>query len=660
MTRATLRFVCGGALLALLIVVVETRYAEPIQDSDLFWHFAYAQQMLERGTLMPDPTIYSWTPVNDRTLYCAWLAELLLYALWSSAGWSGLFALRYLVVVAVAALFWLTQRRLRLPIAPTPILVLLVLIVTAYNGTLLKPEIFSLLGFHGVLFCYFAAKSADREGKDARGWFYAVPAIVLLWANAHGGFVLLVPLLAATASGEALNRRFSPGLALSRASFGHMIAAWSLCAVAACGTPYGIAYPLQHLKEFATGSAARPDTVWNVAYQPIWAFDPWQFLSLPQLFALIAAATIVAIAVFARRPRAHGRRIDYSLAVSLVAYLPLSVMIARASYFWPAVACYALAYLAHLRRADRPEPATEEPRSLIDWRTAAPITAIVVLASTSIHGAYARPGPGSWTGFGIGYVNPVPEAEYLAKAQLGDRFYNTFDSGGYLLWRLYPQYRVMVDPRSFPYLEWFKDQFDFANGTSFDEFLAKYRADVAVIDLLKVGCWRNFLRAPDWRLLFYGPTAAVFARRSIPVDQKNIEVAGELLELRNAGTAVAALDFALAAGGYDIAWNIIGQLETRLRSQADADDLLWIGAYRDAHAALIRGAYDDALRLFERSLTHPLIADRDRAIVALLRNRAARLQRGDTVGAEADTALLAQMALPASLGAKSSARQLSP
>jgi hypothetical protein len=60
-------------------------------------------------------------------------------------------------------------------------------------------------------------------------------------------------------------------------------------------------------------------------------------------------------------------------------------------------------------------------------------------------------------------VNPVAEAEYLAKRSLGDsrrldagaagtRLFNIFDSGGYLLWRLYPSYRVMTDPRSFPYL----------------------------------------------------------------------------------------------------------------------------------------------------------------------------------------------------------------
>ena len=64
MNQALLRKVGLGLLLAGLVVVIEMRYAEPIGDGDLFWHFAYAQQMLEARTLIPDPTLYSWTPAQ--------------------------------------------------------------------------------------------------------------------------------------------------------------------------------------------------------------------------------------------------------------------------------------------------------------------------------------------------------------------------------------------------------------------------------------------------------------------------------------------------------------------------------------------------------------------------------------------------------------------
>ncbi len=578
MSGATLRRLGTGLLLALLVAVIEIRFAQPIADSDLFWHFAYARQMLEGHTLVPDPTLYSWTPTSTATIYCAWLAELVLYGLWSAFGLPGLFALRYLVVFAIAALYWSTLQRARLATSPVTLLATLVLVVTAYPGSLLKPELFSLLFFHTALYCYFRAKFAARAGGDPRPWLYAVPALTLLWANTHGAFVLLAPLLLATAFGEGLSRRFAPAIALSRSQLAHLLGAWALCALAVCLTPYGVAYPLQHLAELVAGGAARPDTVWNTAYQPIYAQGAAQLLSQPQLFAALGLACLAAFALAGRR-LGRGGRIDCGVLLALVATLPLSVLVSRASYVWPALACYALAWLAGLASSDCGSGSKAAPARR--WPAALATLAFLALAARVIDNAYHNPELGSWVGFGIGYSNPVPEAEFLAGAGLGPRFYNTFDSGGYLLWRLYPGYRVMVDPRSFPYLDWFEDQYAFANGRNFEAFLARYPADLAVIDLLKDACWRNFARARDWRLLFYGPTAAVFARRadSALVPQS----AAALLELRNARTAFTAFDFATAVGDLPMAWRILAQLETTLVGQADPARLERARAYRAAH-----------------------------------------------------------------------------
>lgn len=589
MNGELVRKVCLGVLLAALVVVIEMRYAEPILDSDLFWHFAYAQQMLERHTLVPDATLYSWMPMNNRTIYCAWLSELALFGLWNAFGMEGLFALRYLVIAAIAGLFWSTIRRARFATSPAILLAVLMLVVTAYHGSIIKPELFSLLFFHSVLWCYFRAKFAAREDQDPRLWFYAVPLLTLVWANAHGAHVLLAPLLAATAVGELLNWRFSRGIAFSGRQLTHLLAAWALCALAVCITPYGIAYPLQNLYELASGSGARPDTVWNVAHFPIYAQGASDLLSLPQIFAVIAAAVIMLFVVTLRR-RANGVRVDYALALSLIAYLPLSVQIIRASYLWPALACYALVYLAYLARGEH--NSMEQPAPLPSWwRKHGQIFAAIVFTAVALrvgYDSYARPNTGSWLGFGVSYANPVPEAEYLARTKLGSHFYNTFDSGGYLLWRLYPQYRVMVDPRSFPYLDWFQDQYGFANGTNFSEFLARYPADLAIIDLQKVDCWLNFIRARDWHLLFYGPTAAIFARGAPPAGHY-VEYAAALLQLQNASTAFTVFDFSVAVGDYEMAWKILAQLETTLEQQADPELLKRAQTYRAAHAARTRG-----------------------------------------------------------------------
>lgn len=316
------------------------------------------------------------------------------------------------------------------------------------------------------------------------------------------------------------------------------------------------------------------------------------------------------------------------------------------AYFWPALACYALVHVCYLAGEARVATRATARPWLARISAALSLAAFAILVGSTAHDAYARPDLGSWLGFGVGYMNPVPEAEYLARTRIGDRFYNTFDSGGYLLWRLYPQYRVMVDPRSFPYLDWFSDQYDFANGKRFDEFLAKYPADAAIIDLQKVGCWWNFLHARDWRLLFFGPTAAVFARKTVAPDQQEVQVAGELLALNNARNAQAALDFSLAANAHNIAWKILEQLDTGLSQQVEDTDLARLKAYRAAHLALSRGALEDALGLFETALDYyPVVSDRDQLILRLLRDRASAWRNGDRDGLDQLSARLGRLAL---------------
>ncbi len=92
MDFATIRL---AFLLLVLIAVVGVVCATPVLDGDLFWHMAYAKQMLRKGTLILDHTEFSWTPTSNRMIYCAWLAELFYYGIWKWLGPWGVFAFRY-------------------------------------------------------------------------------------------------------------------------------------------------------------------------------------------------------------------------------------------------------------------------------------------------------------------------------------------------------------------------------------------------------------------------------------------------------------------------------------------------------------------------------------------------------------------------------------
>ena len=248
-----------AALLGLaLLAVIAVRFAEPLQDGDLFSHMAYARQMLARGTLVLDHAAFSWTPAVSDMIYCAWASELFFYALWEHLGITSLFAFRYLVVLLVAGLAFIHARRLGLGRSLLTHLIVLILILASYTGTFVKPELFSLLGINVLAHVVFWAKHRRDQPAGAARLLYLVPLVVLVWVNCHGGFILAAPFLLMVAIGEGLNRLWSPGLAFSRRTYAHLLASWALAGVAIVVTPYGVAYPRNSLATTSWGSGRAP------------------------------------------------------------------------------------------------------------------------------------------------------------------------------------------------------------------------------------------------------------------------------------------------------------------------------------------------------------------------------------------------------------------
>ena len=245
---------------------------------------------------------------------------------------------------------------------------------------------------------------------------------------------------------------------------------------------------------------------------------------------------------------------------------------------------------------------------------------VALLGVRAVAGATLTPRTGSWLGFGTGYTNPVVEADFLAQERLGDRFYNIFDSGGYLLWRLHPQYAVMVDSRSYPYLDWFAEQQAFTEGRDVERFVEKYPAEVAVIDLDKQGTWQSFLELEDWRPVFYGPTAAVLVKDPdaalLDPDDRRWEWTGSV---RNADSALDAFEFATSIGDFRTAWTLLDRIDGGLSCQrADAGRSAAAHAYRAAYRALADREYALARGRFATALRDRVVGEQDALVLRFL------------------------------------------
>jgi hypothetical protein len=628
------------ALVVWAIGVLAIRYAEPILDGDLFWHLKYAAQMIARGTLIPDHTLYSWTPTSSATIYCAWLGEFLLYGLYQLGGLTALFAFRYLCLALIGGLLLGYGASRGAPRLQTQAIVLTSLLA-GIGGMNIKPEMLSFLAFHLILFAYCMARIADREGRDARAGFFLVPLIMVAWVNAHGGFILAAPFFAAILFGEISMRWRKADAALSKRGFQAMLVAWALSALAVVATPYGWRYPAQLIADYALHTGPRVGESWNTAYQSLLADKGFSEL---RDYGLVMAALAVWLLLSARRRLAAT---DWGLQLSVLVYVPLFFLYNRSTFYLAAVFGYAAldmlavaaaAAKAGAPRKNRPVPTAAGPSQ----RAAGAITVLsmIVVGAIAIRAARLAE-KGSWIGFGISYANPVVEADFLAASDLGPRLYNIFDSGGYLLWRLDPAYKVMIDPRFFPYKDWFGDLYSFSTGRNFADFQRRYPADTAIIDLDRVDVLRNFFQSPDWKLVFYGPTSAIFVRRATSDDRYPARFAEDRFDhLRNAQTALNLFDFATVVEDYPTAWKVLDQIETTLRPRVERQSLDRASALRDGYSLLAADDYDRALTAFRLAARRPIRGSREVMIVALIEQRAAALEQGDRAAIVRDEAAL--------------------
>lgn len=628
MSHRTVRFAHASqtwtslAIGALLLLVIAVRCAEPIQDGDLFWHLAYARQMLASHTLIPDATLYSWTPTSTAMLYCSWLSELILYGLWSLGGLTAMFALRYLAALLIVALLLSHAARHRQARRPVTMALLLLMVLAAAPVTAPKPELFSLIFTYVLLWLYFGARHADRNARSTAVWLWSVPVLVLVWVNSHGGVILAAPLMMAMLIGDFINQRLAPTLALSTAARRTLWSAWATSAVATLATPYGLAYPRQLIADYVFGATARPDAAWNNAYQGLFSEGGWS-LHLPEY----GAAMLAVLAWLGWRRWRARQAFDYTLPLLLLVALPLYVLYLRSTYLLPAVFGFVAIALLPMTAPSVDTSSAGVSRGARRHATlSAPvITSLVALlvsaglSAQTVWEAFRRPEPFSWAGFGISHINPVEEAEWLAQHSLGPRLYNIFDSGGYLLWRLYPQYQVMVDSRAFPYLAWFEDQYRFTTGERFDSFLQKYHGDIAVIDLAKGNAWRNFLRSSQWRPVFLGTTAAIFVRQNDSRAQGlGYETATGLAAIRNADTALRVFDFAVDAADWKTAQEVAAQLLGPLHQQVDKRVLAAVDAHRQAYQLARAGDYAAATVQLSHALSRKITSDRDQAMMIML------------------------------------------
>jgi hypothetical protein len=476
-------------LLGLTAILFLTWFTGEVSDTDIWLHLMTGRHTLEtRALTVPDPFCYTSNlssrayPGEAKTRYFnlthEWLAQIIIYLTHAATGFPGLVLLRAVLLIAFCGLvglmvWWRTSgfyRSLAAAIAAGAV-------ASSFQQS--RPFL--------VTFVLLAVTMAILE---RRRWMWALVPVFIFWANCHGGYFMGWVMLGAYC-GEALIQRLRQRpVEGERQLWLVTIASFLASAI----NPNGFRV-IEIMLRYRASSIQASNLEWQ--YPAFWL--------PPYGYAVVLIGSLAAMLIARRRTRP----VDWILYFVFGA---ASLMAVRNTILMGLVGAVLLgAYLPVWKRVI---PAAAE--------FAAATLVVVAIALAVQSGGVFQLHAAEW-------LLPTRAADFLQAHNVSGRMFNTYENGGYLVWRLWPTERDFIDPRGLSeeaYADYSRILYyaDSNGGKSSEELLAKYGIEVLVLDGFdrfsgKIHTLAAALADPkqtEWKLVQADDRSIVFMRQPPP------------------------------------------------------------------------------------------------------------------------------------------------
>ncbi len=471
-------------------------YASPYIDPDLWFHMKYGEYMVKNHTLIPDHTIYSWTNADPHWIYNTPFAQIFLYLLYQAGGLAALHIIHYFFLGAILFLFFIypefPKEKLNIFHLFAGLLVLVCIHLTASQ---MRPEIFSVLFIAVTAFVYFSAITAGKN------FFYLYPVIFILWVNSHGVFIFGILFVSLAAFFELAAYFTGSKNRMDKKMLVHLVIFAILSYLSMLINPYGISWLSSIAVSFSSKEFLNQASE-LIAYQSVFSFPH------PAKYILAAMVFSYACLIF----YLWRKKIDINIQIVLInlAFMIISLKYARTAYYYPPIWYFSMVYMLHVLKGSH-------GIELLTPKVKTAIFAVLIIFSTGIIvKTLYYPLPYQPVGFGKSEYMPNGVADFLKKIKLEGPLYNNFYIGGFLMWELYPDYKIFIDTRHGPYKKYlFEENRAFEMGKNFEEFTTKYPFKLAVVQLQRNQLIDNFLKSQDWRLIYFDSSSALFAHKTV-------------------------------------------------------------------------------------------------------------------------------------------------
>ena len=531
-------FLAAIALIYALLAGLHT-----LQDFDLGWQLATGRWVLQHHQIF-SADVFSYTAAGAPWIYPA-LSGIVFYLTYLAGGYA---LLSWMGAAVCAATVALLIRRNHIASAALA----LVAVPLIASRTQPRAEMFTTLLF-GAFLSLLWRHYLNGHHPAFRSNLWLLPALMIAWVNLHLGFIAGLGLCAAYLMLEVLELPFPEKRSAMRS---RLRRAWPWLAMTLAATafnPWGASIYRALARQQQAQSL---HSQWVVEWQGI--HPSWSSLRQaldardPQsAFWWLAGVALLCAALALWRKRIGA-------AALLLASLYFSIQHVRLEALFACVAVVLGGSLlsevwaneiwdneiwanAESRRSPTPPlersrkkkntPSLQAPRR--PWKPAALLLLTAALASLAAVRArdlvtnryYLGSTQLSLFGPGISWWFPERALQFVQREKLPANIFNTYSLGGYLTWRLFPEYRDYIDSRALPFgPEIFFRAYDLSVQSP-DSSLWQQEADSRDLNTIVVPLarydgialfpqLRAFCASPVWRPVYMDEVSAVFVRHT--------------------------------------------------------------------------------------------------------------------------------------------------
>jgi len=450
-------------------------------DTDLWWHFAAGELIVTTNTV-PHTDSFSFTKNGAEWVAHEWLSEVVIYGIYRYAG-------RVVLVLVfslmIAGTMWMVYRRCEgRPYAGAVGMLLAAGASAPLFGV--RPQMITLL--LASIYITLLERFSREERTRVLLW---LPPLMLLWVNLHAGFALGLALVGLYVVAAVIDG--------SRQLIGPLVIALMICTAMVPLNPNGFrmfSYPYETLTSSAMASLIEE-----------WASpDFHQLMYLPLVLLLLGTPALLALSP--KRVRSGELflfLVTAFAALRSIRHIPIFALIAApifANHLWEI-----------LKSRGWGKSLTDSPVASTNGKLAFNLLFLIVfigLASFRVWHFAAHPRMYEEI------RNPVAAVDFMLSERPPGPIYNRYGWGGYLIYRLYPAYRVFIDGRADVYGDqFFADTVKTYNGVGdWASSLDRYGINTVLIspDVPLANLLRN--NRDEWKVLYEDPHAIIFARTS--------------------------------------------------------------------------------------------------------------------------------------------------